>query len=568
MMSKAMPQNWLQLRSRPESRYQPAPQLDHPQDTGDDRAGGGANWCRVKNAFRAFSRRSLSLAFLATATTAATSHAATPEAPAAHVTTGDIAGTPEGDVLAFRGIPYAAPPVGHGRWRAPAPAPAWQGVRDATRFGAACPQAPDHKEAWARVGTTSEDCLFLNVWRPAAPGKYPVMVFIHGGGFTYGTAGVPLYDGARLARHGVVVITLNYRLGLLGFFAHPALTREDPDALLGNYGIMDQIAALRWVQSNAAAFGGDAGNVTVFGESAGAGSIQLLMGSPLAQGLFRKAISQSGAGGTILPSLQATEALTKSLTDKVGLRNVTADQLRQLPVSKLLLRSFPFVDGRVVVASPGTPFHRRQQSRIPLLIGGNSNEATLFPGSEAAARKELGAAYDGFLAAYRADDALQDGRREVAAKIDSKIDLAEDALMVLPSFSIAALHAAAGNPTWIYYFDQLPGDRRAGSAGTPHGGELEYLFGNPDEGSTWDEADRKVSNAMAGYWTRFARDGDPNGARPDGDRAPPWPRAGGDAPLPYLHIGTPTAGETLSPAREAVRIELLAHAKAEWEQEK
>lgn len=492
----------------------------------------------------------LSLALLATATGAQ----AAPPAQTVHIDTGDIAGTREGDVLAFRGIPYAAPPVGPGRWRAPAPAAAWSGVRDATHFGAACPQAPDHEEAWARVGKTSEDCLFLNVWRPATAGPHPVLVFIHGGGFTYGAAGVPLYDGANLARQGVVVVTINYRLGLLGFFAHPALTQDDPDGLLGNFGIMDQIAALKWVQRNAAAFGGDTGNVTLMGESAGAGSVQILMGSPLAQGLFHKAISESGAGGSILMPRVAVEALSRGLTDKVGLKGVTAAQLRQLPVDKLLLRSFPFIDGKVVVASPGTPFLRQREMKIPLLIGGNSNEATLFPGAEAAGRKEMGEAYDKLLAGYVA---AQQGH----AGSSPGTKLAEDALMVLPSFSIAALHAAAGGAAYIYGFDQVPGNLRATSAGTPHGGELEYLFGNPDEGSVWDDADRKLSHTVQGYWLRFVRAGDPNGG---GD--PAWPRVGAGT-LRYLYLGTPIKAEPLAPHREDLRRAQLTAATAKWQAE-
>ncbi len=211
---------------------------------------------------------------------------------------GEVAGAASDKIISFKGIPYAAPPVGPLRWKAPEPAPRWTGVRQATTYGNACPQ-PERKEAWAQVGQRSEDCLFLNVWRPAKPGKYPVMVFLHGGGFVSGAAGVPLYEGSGLAARGAVIVTLNYRLGRLGYFAHPALTREDPDGRLGNYGVMDQIAALQWVQRNIAAFGGDPGNVTLFGEFAGAGAVQILMGSPEAKGLFHKAVSQSGSGGTI-----------------------------------------------------------------------------------------------------------------------------------------------------------------------------------------------------------------------------------------------------------------------------
>jgi para-nitrobenzyl esterase len=482
------------------------------------------------------------------------------QGPIATTDMGRVRGLAEAGVNVFRGIPYAAPPVGPGRWREPAPAIAWTGVRDASRYGTACQQPPDRKEAWAQVGPTGEDCLFLNVWRPATAGTYPVMVFLHGGSFTYGAAGVPLYDGARLSRRGVVVVTLNYRLGLLGFFAHPALTRENPDGPLGNYGVMDQIAALRWVQRNIAFFGGDPHNVTLFGESAGAGAVQLLMGSPAATGLFQKAISESGSGGFVLAPLRgvpvSAEALGARWAESVGLKDATADQLRALPPDKLLQRSFPFIDGKVVVASPGAPFERGREAKIPLLIGANSNEASLAGIAEPKARAVLGAPYDAFAQAY------EKARPGVAPEV-ARVDLAEDALSVLPSVSIAVMHATNGAPAYSYYFDQLPSNRREGSAGTPHGGELEYLFGNPYEGSTWDEGDRAVSDLMAGYWVRFARTGDPNG-----DGAPAWPLVNGGALPRYLTIGTPTRAASLTPIEEDVRKAALGFSAAGWTTER
>jgi para-nitrobenzyl esterase len=477
------------------------------------------------------------------------------ERPVASTDKGRVAGVAAGAVQSFKGIPYAAPPVGPLRWRAPASAAAWSDVRDGSRFGAACPQPSDHKEAWARVGTTSEDCLFLNVWRPAKAGRYPVMVFLHGGGFTYGAAGVPLYDGAKLAARGAVVVTINYRLGLLGYFAHPALTREDPNGQLGNYGIMDAVAALKWVRTNAAAFGGDPANVTLFGESAGAGVVQLLMGSPIAAGLFHKAVSESGAGGSVLPPLAAAEALGEKLTQAAGLTNVTAAQLRSLPVDKLLLRSFPFIDGRVVVASPGTPFARKTEAKLPLMIGANSNEGTLTPNSEPTARLALGASYDAFLARY----AAMPGATPAAAKVD----LGEDALSILPSASIAVMHAASGGAAYSYYFTQVPASRRAGSAGSPHGGEIEYLFGNPDEGSSWDDADRAVSKEMGDRWVAFARTG-----KPDAAGGAAWPRVAATGPTRYLSIGTPTRADALTPLRDEVRRVSLSASAARWATER
>ncbi|MXP29623.1 carboxylesterase family protein [Porphyrobacter algicida] len=476
--------------------------------------------------------------------------------PVVQVEGGAVEGVVDNDIAAFKGIPYAAPPVGDLRWRPPAPLQHWQGVRDASHYGAACPQPGDHKEAWAQVGPTSEDCLFLNIWQPEKHGKYPVMVFLHGGGFTYGAAGVPLYDGTNLARRGVVVVTLNYRLGLLGFFAHPALTAENPDGQLGNYGVMDQIAALRWVKRNIAAFDGDASNVTLFGESAGAGVVQTLMGSPQSKGLFEKAISESGAGGAVLFPIRgaplSAEALGAHWAASVGLPNATAKQLRALPVSALLQRSFPFIDGKVIVASPGAPFSNGTESKIPLIIGANSNEATLPSNNEAAARKVLGDSYDDALKQY--------SQARPGASFEAvKTDLAEDALSILPSYSIAAMHAANGAVAYDFYFDQVPSNRRKGSAGTPHGGELEYVFGNPDAGSVWDAGDRKVSDTIAGYWVRFASTGNPNGPG-----APMWPIVSADGAQQYLVIGTPTRSATLSPMEEKVRQRSLATSRAGW----
>ncbi len=476
------------------------------------------------------------------------------ERPQVTIDTGALAGTVEGDVIAFRGIPYAAPPVGPLRWRPPAPAAHWQGARDAGHYGAACPQPQDHHEAWARVGPTSEDCLFLNVWRPARAGTYPVMVFLHGGSFTYGAAGVPLYDGAHLAGRGVVIVTLNYRLGRLGYFAHPALTRENPDGLLGNSGIMDQIAALRWVRRNIARFGGDPGNVTLFGESAGAGTVQVLMGSHAARGLFQKAISESGAGGSVLAPIRgaanSAEARGAQWAESIGLPNATADQLRALPLDTLQGRAFPFIDGMIVTASPGAPFLHNREAKVPLLIGANSYEASLAGNNAAVTRAVLGTRYESLVQAYAAE---RDETADAAAT-----DLAEDTLSILPSMSIAAMHAANGAPAYSYYFTQVPANLRAGSPGSPHGGELEYVFGNPYEGSTWDEADRKVSRAMQDLWVSFARTGHPVTG------AIAWPRVGEAPSLHTLVIGTPMHAATLTPLREKVRKASLDASAARW----
>ncbi|MCU6454071.1 carboxylesterase family protein [Sphingomonas sp. A2-49] len=472
------------------------------------------------------------------------------------IDTGTVRGTKAGETLVFKGIPYAAPPVGPLRWRPPAKPAPWQGSRDVTHFGAACPQGPEHKEPWAQVGPQSEDCLFLNVWRPARAGRYPVMVFIHGGGFTYGAAGVSLYNGAGLASRGAVIVTINYRLGRLGFFAHPALTREDPDGRLGNYAIMDQIAALEWVKRNASAFDGDASNVTVLGESAGAGSVQILMDSPTAKGLFHKAISQSGAGGSALFPIRGValnaEAVGQKWAASIGLPNATADQLPGAPLSEVVRngRAMPFIDGKVVVHSPGEPFYRATEASVPLIIGGNSNESSLGGMTEAAAKGLLGSDFQPLLDGYVA----MTGKPAATAAID----LAEDAGFVLPSFALADQHATARHAAFVYYFDQVPIDQRATAAGTDHGGELEYVFGTKPVEHRWDAQDRAVSKMMGDYWVRFARTGDPNG-----DGSPRWPQVR-TLPTAYLFVSTKTEAARLSPVREQTKAAAMADARRKW----
>lgn len=467
---------------------------------------------------------------------------------------GKVTGQASDETIAFKGIPYAAPPVGPLRWKAPEPAPRWTGVRDARVYGKACPQL-EREEAWAQVGQQSEDCLFLNVWRPKKHGTYPVMVFLHGGGFVAGAAGVPLYEGAGLAGRGAVVVTLNYRLGRLGFFAHPALTREDPDGRLGNYGIMDQIAALEWVKRNIAQFGGDPGNVMLFGESAGAGTVQILMGSPASAGLFDKAASQSGSGGTVLAPIRGgainAESLGKMFTDELGLPNATAEQLRAIPVANIIkARAFPFIDGKVVTMSPGESFYKNMQMRIPLIIGSNSNESTLGGMTEATAKAVLGSAFPELHAGYIA---LTGKSPDAAA-----IDLAEGLGFVLPSLALADRHAAAGNPAFAYFFDQVPVNQRANAAGTDHGGELEYLFGNTPAEHRWDADDLRVSKLMGDYWVRFARTGDPNG-----EGAEPWPAAK-TLPTAYLRIAASPRAERLAPVEEKAKAAAMASAIKVW----
>lgn len=423
--------------------------------------------------------------------------------PTANLDTGIVQGTAAGDLAVFRGIPYAAAPIGNLRWRAPQPLAKWTGVRAATEVGAACPQATTSTEPWARVGTQSEDCLFLNIWTPsqAASKKLPVMFFIHGGSFRAGAGGVPMYDGTALAKRGAVIVTINYRLGRLGFFAHPALTKENTDGYVGNYGLMDQVEALRWVNRNIAQFGGDPANVTIFGESAGAVSVQALVASPEANGLIAKAISQSGGGYTLAPSLKASEAVGETWAAKQGLPNATAEQLRAIPTDKIpsLDAGGPMVDGKTVKDSPTKAFIVREQAAVPMILGGNSWEASL-PGLDVAARPILGAAFAALLEEYKANP----------SRAGAEADLAIQAVAIQPSRYLAERQAAKGQPAFTYYFTQQPQSERSTKPGAEHGGELSYLFGTRLNAETWDADDEKTSKLMGDYWFNFAKTGNPN----------------------------------------------------------
>jgi para-nitrobenzyl esterase len=447
----------------------------------------------------------------------AVSGAAQAAGPTAKLDVGLVEGAVAGDVLVFKGVPYAASTAGANRWRAPQPVAAWTGVRPATSFGAACPQPHLSDDAWARVGAQSEDCLYLNVWRPAKveKGGDAVMVFIHGGSFIRGAAGVPLYDGAALAKRGVVVVTINYRLGRLGYFAHPALTAENADGGgLANYGMMDQIAALKWVQTNIRALGGDPRTVTVFGESAGAVAVQMLATSQAAKGLFVRAIAESGGGTAAAAQIRGgpltAEAFGVSYASGLGLKDATAAQLRAIPLADILKPGpvGPVADGVLVTRSPGDVYRRGEQLRVGLMIGGNSHEASLFGDNPAGAKQALGAAYPELLEAVK---------KAGPSKAGAEPDLITQSLAIQPSRYLAQRNAAAGLPAYSYYFDQVAASDRAKAVGTMHGGELSYLFGTRIDKETWDDEDRHVSQLMGDYWVRFARTGDPNGAG-----APRW----------------------------------------------
>ncbi|MGZ3375473.1 MAG: carboxylesterase/lipase family protein [Phenylobacterium sp.] len=477
--------------------------------------------------------------------------------PQVTLDTGVVAGAAGGDVVSFKGIPFAAPPVGPLRWRAPQPAAHWSGVREAKAFGAACPQPHVTDQDWQQVGPTSEDCLFLNVYEPAGGRKnLPVMVFIHGGSFSLGSAGVHLFDGSNLARRGAVIVTVNYRLGRLGFFAHPALTREDPKGELGNYGLMDQFAAIRWVHRNIGKFGGDPANVTIFGESAGAGSVQLLMAWPGAKGLIAKAISESGAGGEPLSPIRGVanspEAAGEKWTAGLGLHDLTAAQLRAIPLKDVVgAAGFPMIDGTDVRHAPGDNFNRGEVLKIPFIVGGNSYEESLAGFGPAAARLYLQSNYAAVLDAYK--------KRPGTSRAGAEQDLGGDVNVVLAARFLADMHVKAGAPkSYTYLFDQLPSDQRGKTPGVPHGGELEFVFGNPMDGHQFDATDRKVSQLMGDYWVRFARTGDPNGAG-----APKWPAVTAGAE-PYMRFEADSHAANATPLEEKVKGMTLEAAMKAW----
>jgi para-nitrobenzyl esterase len=439
----------------------------------------------------------------------------------------------------FKGIPYAAPPVGELRWREPMPVKPWTGVRDATAFGAICaqrplapPTAPDN---------SSEDCLILNVWAPDWPitSPKPVMVWFHGGGNTFlGASSRPEFDGASLARHGVVLVSFNYRLGSFGFFSHPALTRESPNHASGNQGVLDQIAVLKWVRDNIVVFGGDPNNVTIFGESAGSLNVSVLMSSPLSNGLFRRVIGTSGTAflfGDPLTLAQAErrgEMLAARWNAPAGasvqdLRTISASDILQAGVdagTHLGPNQGVTIDGHVFPKKPIEVFAAGEEHRVAFLHGSNARER-LGPLTQDL-RKATEDAYGPL--AGRAQ-ALYVGAPEPQYGTPAE-QWATDTMFRCPAVAQLAWHAAAGNPSYHFEFARVPPGRE--SVGAVHGSDVPYVFGTLSFGIGGgplavgaaprvpaNAVDRQVSDVMQRYWTNFAKTGDPNGAG-----LPVWPK--------------------------------------------
>jgi para-nitrobenzyl esterase len=474
----------------------------------------------------------------------------------------------------FKGIPYAAPPVGDFRWQPPRPAAPWEGTRDATQFGPRCLQG----RIFADIVFTdlSEDCLTLNIWTPAraASDRLPVMVWIHGGGFQAGAGAEPRHDGEAFARKGVVLVTFNYRLGVFGFLAHPDVTRESSQHASGNYGMLDQVAALRWVQENIAAFGGDPENVTIFGESAGSFAASALMASPLAQGLFQKAIGESGAfftagSGTLaLRSLSATEQAGAKFAASLGAESIAAlraksgDEVLQAAL-KVQPWFAPNLDGYFLPEDVYTVFAAGKQSRVPLLAGWNADEARggvvlgrQKPTAESFAqdtRKRFGDQADAVLQAYPA--------ATDAEALESAASLASDLFIGYCTWKWIEMHARnAHAPVYRYSFDRKipvePGAKVNGmpatsaDVGARHAGEIEYVFGALSLSLPkvpWEAADRTLSEAITSYWANFARTGDPNAPG-----LPKWPRYDRDSRVLHLDLTIHDEADSLRPRYEAL----------------
>ncbi len=450
---------------------------------------------------------------------------------------GVVEGTDTGVVRAFLGIPYAAPPVGGLRWKPPAPPATWGRVRKATEFGPRCMQAPVFGDMVFRDPGASEDCLSLNVWVPTkAPSpKLPVMVWIYGGGYQAGGTSEQRQDGSVLAQQGVVVVSMNYRLGIFGFFTHPELAKESGRNSAGNYGLLDQLAALHWVRDNISAFGGDPGNVTIFGESAGSFSVSAQMASPLAKGLFHKAIGESGAAfsrtGLSFEPLADREIKDAKLAAST-LKVETLPELRAIPAQKLIDAffkpdgddNFAFsadVDGYFLPQSVAAIFAAGKQNDVPMLAGWNHDEGGFDPAKgsatdqlKAASQKEFGAKAEEFLRLYPATTEEEAQR--------SLLDFTGDTFIAWSTWRWLEAQSNTGNqPVYRYRWDLgFPVSPKGSPRRAYHSAEIEYVFGQLDSKTATEfmPADRELSARMQKYWANFARTGDPNG-----DGLPKWP---------------------------------------------
>lgn len=487
-----------------------------------------------------------------------------------------VAANSDDTLDAFQGVPYAAPPTGPLRWKPPQSMKSWTGVRETSRFGPRCMQLPLFDDMVFRSNGMSEDCLYLNIWKPARGGKkLPVLVYFYGGGFVAGDGSEKRYDGASLASNGIITVTVNYRLGVFGFLALPALAEESPQHAAGNYGLLDQVAALRWVKANIARFGGDPNRVTIAGESAGSISVSTLMASPLARGLFARAIGESGALiAPIAPvALPQLEQQGQALVHKIGIDSLVG--LRRLPAAKLLqlgkeagvTDAKVAIDGYLLTEAPAVTFARGGQAKVRLLLGSNSQEGS-YPGIlgqqdptpanyRQALKKIFGQQAARALALYPGDNEAQVKRSATA--------LASDMFIGHSTWRWMDLHRRTGDAAvYYYYFDQPrpakrhPAPGEVADSGAVHSGEIEYALGNLDGNSVyaWTAADRETSRRMQGYFANFIKTGNP-----DGKGLPTWPAAGGsdDGVLRQTIDATPHSQMDHSALRQRFLQAYFAH---------
>lgn len=480
-----------------------------------------------------------------------TNENSTKTAPTVNTSAGKIFGTTEGDVSVFKGIPYAAPPVGEFRWRPPQPVTPWKGVRDASKFGPDCAQSGWGADPVTIQKGSSEDCLYLNIWKPAdtKPGaKLPVMVWIHGGGFTGGSGSSPQNFGNQFARQGIILVTFNYRLGRLGFFAFPALEKEHPEEPKGNYGYMDQIAALKWIKDNIAAFGGDPGNVTIFGFSAGGVSVHSLMTIPAAKGLFQKAISESGGGrdGVLTgrpidkdnaDSLYPVSAETIGINfaRKHGIEGTDAaalTKLRALSVEEVVdggqetdgqggprIHSGPILDGKLVVETAENAYKAGKEAKVPLIIGNCSGEIGGSFVNNSSTKNELFSVFG--ILENEAKEAYDPDGNKPFAEVITKFNT--DWVWAEPARFAARAFVSVGEPVFVYNFGYVPANMlQRMQYGAGHGSEVAYVFNNLNARWGASEAtpeEKKLAEMMNTYWANFAKTGNPNGAG-----LPLWPK--------------------------------------------
>ena len=475
------------------------------------------------------------------------------------VNEGLLQGTSEDGLTVYRGIPFAAPPVGDLRWHAPQPAAKWEGVQQATKF------APGPIQSWGAASGKSEDCLYLNVWTPtkSVSDRIPVLVWIYGGGFNGGSTSDPTCSGEKLAKKGVVLVSIAYRVGHLGFLAHPELSAENPNHVSGNYGLLDMIAGLQWVQKNIAAFGGDPNKVTIFGESAGGIAVSMLCASPLAKGLFSGAVSESGGSfgpprsttfpGENMKHLADEEGDGQAYAKSAGVSAIA--ELRKIPADKLPTSGFgkgmawPIIDGWVIPDDQYKLYEAGKFNDTPILVGYNSDEGASFSPPKtpedyiAGVKTRYGKFAEDLLKAYPV------GSNTVPK---TARDLARDAAFGWHTWSWARLQSKIGKSrAFYYYFDHHPdfseSSPKAGY-GSPHGQDVAYVFQhlNPSSPEATN-TDQAISEAMATYWTNFAKYGDPSG-----EGVPTWPAFSDANPVVMYLSQTPHTGPV--PSSESLKV--------------